>query len=301
MSEVTPTTAETNLAKKTDFANKARVREADFALMFTEGIRKLKEALGIVRLIPKQAGTVLKAYKADGTLVNNGAVGEGETIPLSKYTIEPVTFGELTLKKWRKGTSAEAIMAYGYNQAVSMTTDKMAIDVQKNVRDDLMTALSTGTAVEGKTLQAVLAQTWGKLEVLYEDIDNAVQPVHFVNPMDVADYLSTAQITTQEVFGMTYIKNFLGLGDVFTTNKVTKGKVYSTAKSNIVGYYVPVNGADLGEAFEFTSDELGLVGIHEHANYDNMTALDTVVSGIVFYPEYADGVVVGEIKASAAI
>ena len=40
-------------------------------------------------------------------------VAEGETIPLSKYTTEAVNYGEITLKKWRKATSAEAIIERG--------------------------------------------------------------------------------------------------------------------------------------------------------------------------------------------
>ena len=128
-----------------------------------------------------------------------------------------------------------------------------------------------------------------------------VQPVYFVNPEDIADYLSTASITMQNAFGMRYVEDFLGLGTVFTTPAVDKGTVFATAKSNLIGYYVPVNGADLGEAFSFTSDETGFVGIHEHANYDNMTAIDTVVAGIEFFPEYTAGVVKAEIKAGAAI
>ena len=53
--------AETNLIKKEDLA---RAREIDFAYRFGESIKKLMEALGVTRKIPKQAGTVLKAYKA---------------------------------------------------------------------------------------------------------------------------------------------------------------------------------------------------------------------------------------------
>lgn len=60
--------------------------------MFSENVKKLLEALGVTRKIAKQAGTVLKAYKATGTL-ENGEVAEGETIPLSKDKTEAVNFG----------------------------------------------------------------------------------------------------------------------------------------------------------------------------------------------------------------
>jgi hypothetical protein len=80
---------------------------------------------------------------------------------------------------------------------------------------------------------------------------------------------------------------------------VPKGKIYATAKENIVLYYIPVNGADLGEAFDFTSDETGYIGIHETPDYTNMTASDTVVNGMTFLADRIDGVVVATIGAGA--
>lgn len=286
--------AEANLIKKADLA---RAREIEFTYNFSEGVRKLMEALGVTRKIAKQAGTVLKAYKASGTL-ENGAVAEGDTIPLSKYKTDPVSLGEITLKKWRKATSAEAIVERGYDQAVEMTTDRMLRDVQKAIRADLFTFLATGTGTaSGADFQAVLAQAWGQLQVKYED--DAIQAVYFVNPLDIADYLAEASISTQTAFGMTYVEDFLGLGTVIMNASVPKGKVYATAKENIVLYYIPVNGADLGEAFDFTSDETGYIGIHETPDYTNMTASDTVVNGMVFFAERIDGVIVGTIGAGA--
>ena len=286
--------AETNLIKKADLA---RAREIEFTYNFSENVRKLMEALGVTRKIAKQAGTVLKAYNATGTL-QNGAVAEGDIIPLSKYTTVAVSLGEITLKKWRKATSAEAIVERGYDQAVEMTTDRMLRDVQKAIRADLFTFLGKGTGkASGANFQAVLAQAWGQLQVKYED--DAIQAVYFVNPLDIADYLAEASISTQTAFGMTYVEDFLGLGTVIMNASVPKGKVYATAKENIVLYYIPVNGADLGEAFDFTSDETGYIGIHETPDYTNMTASDTVVNGMVFFAERIDGVVVGTIGAGA--
>lgn len=282
--------AETNLIKSEDLA---RAREIDFTYRFSESIKKLMEALGVTRKIPKQAGTVLKAYKATGTL-QDGNVAEGDLIPLSKYVTEPVSFDEIKLKKWRKATSAEAIVEKGYNQAVVMTTDAMLKDVQKGIRANFFDFLGTGTGVAtGDTFQAALAQSWGQLQVLFEDDD--IQSVYFMNPLDVADYLATANISLQTAFGMTYVENFLGLGTVIFNSSVPKGKIYATAKDNLVLYYIPVNGADLNEAFSFTSDQTGLIGIHEAPDYTNMTASDTVVSGIVLFAERLDGVVVGTI------
>ena len=279
-----------NLIKKSDLA---RVREVEFVNLFGYSIKKLMEALGVTRKIAKQAGTVLKSYKAKGTLVD-GKVAEGETIPLSKYTTEAVTYKEITLKKWRKATSAEAIIDRGYDQAVDMTTDEMLRDVQKGIRKDFFTFLGTGTGTAtGETFQAALAQAWGQLQVLFED--DEIRAVYFMNPLDVADYLATANITMQNAFGMTYVENFLGLGTVIFNSSVPKGKIYATAADNIVLYYIPVNGADLSEAFTFTSDDTGYIGIHEEPDYTNMTASDTVVNGMELFAERLDGIVVASI------
>lgn len=284
--------ADTNLITK-DVLSKAQVREIEFVEMFQESIKKLTEALGVTRKIAKEAGTVLKTYKAKGTL-EDGTVAEGEVIPLSKYTVEPISYKEITLKKWAKATTVEAIQQYGFDQAVTMTSDRMLKDVQKGIRKDFFDFLGTGTGTAtGKGFQATLANAWGQLQVLFEDDD--IEAVYFMNPLDVADYLGSATITTQTAFGMTYIEDFLGLGTVMLNSYVPQGKIYATAKDNIVLYYIAVNGADIGEAFTFTSDATGYVGIHEQADYSNMTSKDTVLSGLELFAERIDGVVVGTI------
>lgn len=284
--------AETNTIMQADLA---RVRVADFNLQFTGNLQKLTEALGVTRKIAVQEGAALKMLKVTGNLAS-GTVAEGELIPLSKYTTEEVAVGEVKLNKWRKGTTAEAILKGGYDQAVGATTDKMVKDIQKTIRGNLFTFMKTGTGTAtGTTLQAALANGWGKLAVLFED--DAVETVFFLNPMDVADYLGTAQVDMQTLFGMNYIKNFLGLGDVFLNSNVEKGKYYATAKENIVLYYVNVGAGDIRSAFGLTTDETGYIGINEYADKDTARVIDLVMSGVTFFPERKDGIVVGTISA----
>ena len=282
--------AETNTILKDDIA---KVRVVDFNYQFTGSIRKLIEALGVTRKIPVQEGTALKALKVTGTL-ENGSVAEGELIPLSHYETEEVPVAEAELKKWRKGTTAEAILKGGYDQAVGETTDKMVKDIQKGIRTDLFTFMATGTGkATGTGLQAALAQGWGQLQVLWED--DAVETVFFLNPLDVADYLGDAQVTMQTAFGMNYIENFLGLGTAFLNGSVPKGKYYATARENIVMYYVNVATSELARAFGLTTDETGYIGINEYPDKDTARVMDLVMSGITFFPERIDGIVVGTI------
>lgn len=289
--------AEQNLITR-EVLKKAKIREADFTEQFGYSVKKLVEALGVTRKVPVTAGTILKTYKASGTL-QDGSVAEGEIIPLSEYTIEPVSYKEIELDKHRKATTAEAIVKYGYDQAVNMTTKEMLKDCQKGIRKNFFDFMATGTGRAAKsttTLQATLAQLWGQLQVLFED--DEIEAVYFLNPLDIADYLGTAQITTQTAFGMSYIENFLGLGTVFMNTSVPVGKVYATAKSNIVMYYIAVNGADLGEVFSFTSDELGYIGIHSDVEYKTLTTEDVVLLAIEFFAERLDGVVIGAINGT---
>ena len=286
--------AETNLIKKADLA---RVREVDFAERFAASVGDLTKLLGITRRMAKRDGSVIKATKASGTLLS-GAVAEGDVIPLSKYTTTQVTLGEITLKKWRKSTSAEAIVERGYDQAVGMATDAMLADVQRSIRTDFVAYLANGTATAtGVGLQAALADAWGKLTALFEDA--GAKTVFLVNPLDAAEWLATAQIPAVRTFGFTALKDFLGLGTVILTTAVTRGSFYATVEDNLTLCYIPVNGAGLGEAFTSTSDATGLIGIHEEPNYERMTAEDTVTAGIALFAERLDGVVKGTVAASA--
>ena len=270
-----------------------QVRTIAFNMLFTGSLNKFMEAMGITRKIPVQEGAALKAVKITGTL-QNGVVAEGDLIPLSKYQAEEVTVAEAVLNKWRKSTTAEAILKGGYDQAVGATTDKMVKDVQKKIRGDLFAFMATGTGTAtGDTLQAALANGWGKLQVLFED--DAVDTVYFLNPMDVSEYLGTAQVTMQTAFGMNYIENFLGLGTVFLNSSVPEGKYYATAKENIVAYYINVASGDIKNAFQLVADPTGYIGIREYADNDHACVNDLVMFGVTFFPERLDGVVVGTI------
>lgn len=286
--------AETNTIMQADLA---RVRMVDFNLQFTGSVRKLIEALGVTRKIAVQEGSVLKQLKVTGTL-ESGEVAEGELIPLSKYQTQDVVVGEIKLNKWRKATTAEAIGKGGYDQAVGATTDKMVKDIQKTIRTGLFTFMENGTGTaEGSSLQPALANAWGKLAVLFED--DAVESVFFLSPLDVADYLGTANIEMQTVFGMNYVENFLGLGTVFINSSVPQGKFYATAKENIVTYYINMSSGDIARAFELTTDETGYIGIKEYPDEKTARVEDLVMSGVTFFPERADGIVIGTIGATS--
>ena len=287
--------AENNLIKNSDLA---RVRQVDFVSMFGYNTKKLMELLGVMRLIPKQAGTVLKRHSVTGTL-EDGSVPEGDIIPLSKYQTVEKPLKEITLKKWRKATSAEAILDKGYDQAVDETNDKMLQDIQGKIRTGIIGSLTIvgQPTASGANTQAALADAWGKLANIFEN--DAVETVYFLNPMDIASYLATAQITVQQAFGFSYVENFLGLGTVILSAGVPAGKYYATAKENIITYYINVASGDIANSFNLTTDETGYIGINEYADNDHARVMDLIMSGVTFFPERIDGIVVGTIEAGA--
>lgn len=291
------TTAETNLIKQQQMQ---KIREVDFVNQFTHSsLAKLIEVLGVTRKIPMMEGTTMYYYTTTGTL-QSGSVPEGEIIPLSQYQRVKTPVGEITLKKWRKAASAEAIKKSGYQEAVVETDAKLLKDVQAGIRSDFFTLLNgaiTGSdTATGVGLQAALANAWGKLQVKFED--DTAEAVYFVNPLDIADYLAKANITVQTAFGMNYVKDFLGLGTVIMSSRITAGTFLATAKENIVMYYLTMNG-DIANAFGLTTDELGYIGIKSGYPTEERAQIESLVmDGIQFFVEYAAGVIKGTITAT---
>lgn len=289
--------AENNLITKNQMA---KVREIDFVQQFTHNsLAKLLEVLGVTRKIPMMEGTTMYVYKTTGTL-QDGTVAEGDIIPLSKYETTKQPVGEIPLKKWRKAVSAEAIMKSGYDAAVGDTDRALLGDVQKGVRgnffDFINSGVLDGSTATGVGLQAALANAWGQLQVKFED--DTAQAVYFVNPLDVSEYLGGANITVQTAFGMNYVEDFLGLGTVIMSSRITKGTFVATAKENLILYFLTMNG-DVANAFDLTADELGLIGIKSGYQTEERAQIESLVmSGIQLMVEYAEGVVKGTIAGA---
>lgn len=297
---------ETNVTKAADLAPEITI---DYTNRFATGIKKLQKLLGITALTPVSSGATIKTYKYT-TDIEDGNVAEGEYIPLSKVSRALDQTYSLTLQKWRRNTTAEAIQLKGRSAAINDTDSRFIAALQNEVKDDLFAAITgaTKTSAAGFNLQAALANMWGALTQIFEDYDGFADPdddgadgrfVFFVNPLDVAEYLGQATITTQTAFGMSYLKNFLGLGTTFTTAKVTKGTVFGTAAQNLNMYYVPATGGDLAQTFGLTGDATGLIGMTHAAVSTNATIDTLVMGGWKIFPEISDAVLKGTISGTA--
>lgn len=269
----------------------------DFVSRINSNIRELQNVLGIADLDPMSAGTTIKMWKMEQ--VNTPEqVGEGQEIALTKIQRVAAGTKELVLKKYRRNTSAEAIQKVGRDMAINKTDEKLISGIQKEIKYDFYAMLAEGTGEENAaTFQSGLSKAWAYLKKFHEDED--ASPIYFVSADDVAAYLGSAQITTQQAFGMTYIQDFLGLGTVVIVPAFEAGKVIATAKENLRGAYIPANSGDVARTFGLTSDSTGLIGMTHQPITTNATIDTLVMSGVLFYPERVDGIVQVAIGAAA--
>jgi hypothetical protein len=269
----------------------------DFVSKISGNITELQKVLGIAEMEPMSAGTSIKVYNME--VVNTPEqVGEGQTIGLTKVERKLAKTIELVLKKYRRNTTAESIQKHGRDMAINQSDEKLVKKIQKEIKQAFFDVLidGEGTAA-GVGLQATLANAWGALNVHHED--EGATPVHFLSPLDVAEYLGNAQISTQNAFGLSYVEDFLGLGTVVISPRVPKGKTISVAKENLHGAYIPANTGDVAKTFGLTADSTGLVGMTHQPITTDATVDTLIMSGVVFYPERLDGVIVGTINPAA--
>ncbi len=287
--------AETNATTTTDLEPAISI---DCVSKLTGNINELQKVLGITEMEAMASGTSIKIYKMEQVNTPD-QVGEGETINLTKITRKVDRTIDLVLNKYRRNTPAEAIQKVGKTIAINRTDEKLVSGVQKDIKKSFFNSLKAGTgSATGTTLQSTLAATWGAIQNFYEDED--ATPIYLISTDDAADYLGTANITMQQAFGMTYIADFLGLGTTIVSPNVEKGKIYGTAKENLHGAFVPANSGDVATTFGLTSDTTGLVGMTHQPISSNATIDTLVMSGVVFYPELLDGVIVGTISPAGA-
>ncbi|MGH2116582.1 hypothetical protein [Aerococcus sp. L_32] len=265
----------------------------DFVEQFGQRFRTLQELLGVQRTLPLAAGTLIKTYTSSVTL-DGTQVAPGDIIPLSQVTLEDGPSHELEWDKKRKAVTMEDIQKYGFDRAVTLTDNKLINEIQKGVRTKLLTQLSTGTATAtGTGLQQVMAKNWATVTAKFDEDD--VQVVSFINPYDAGDYLGNANISTQSAFGMTYIEDFLNNRVVFMSAQIPEGTVYSTADGNLVAAYALMSGGQINQAFDFTTDSTGLIGVTHDINKQRLQAETVTAYGIELFAERLDGIVVGTI------
>ena len=296
--------AKANLIMTNDIQVKAR--EIDFVTRFERNWEHLREILGIMRPIKKTPGAVLKSKYAEGTL-QNGNVGEGEEIPYSKFVVKEKPYVEMTIEKYAKAVSIEAIKDHGYENAVQMTDDEFLFQLQTNVTERFYNYLKTGTlSFTETTFQMALAMAKGRVENKFKQMHrNVTGVVGFVNILDVYEYIGAAGISIQNQFGFQYVKDFLGFNTIFllSDSEIPRGTVIATPAENIVLYYVDPNESDFAKAgLVYTvSGETNLIGFHTQGNYHTAVSESFAIMGLTLFAEYIDAVAVGTINTTQTL
>lgn len=286
--------AKTNLTTTADFSG-VKAREIDFVTRFSETWKAFADIMGIMRPIAKAPGTRLTSYRASGTLVD-GDVGEGEEIPYSKFGVESVSYADITLKKYAKAVSIEAVEKYGAAIAVQKTDNAFLKELQGGVLTEMFTMLDTGTLTGSEAdLQMAVSMAIGKCKDRFEKARlDSTNIVVFINTLDFYRYLGGATLTLQTENGLTYLKNFLGAGTVIITSEIGEGKVYATPADNLILYYIDPSNSEFSQlGLNYTVEgETNLIGFHASGDYSHAVGESFAIMGMKMWAEYADGIAV---------
>lgn len=279
---------------------------------------RLAEILGIFGVETLSAGTALKMLKVTGELNNaktdatttlpgtgtfslgsssGTAYVEGDEVALSKLSASWETVGEIKAVPYRKMTTAAAIQKSGYVPAVLGTDKKLVSLIRADIVKEFFSFLTSGTGTaSGKGLQAAAANVDATLgDAMEKNGDGSGSIVHFISRQDAAAYLGAAPVTTQTVFGMTYLQNFLNMTNVFLTSQVAKGTMYATPAENIHIY--GLDFAALAQAgLQYQQDGGGLLGVAHTPAYDHVSAETNVLRGMMLFPESKGYIVKGTIN-----
>ena len=297
--------AKSNLTVQSDIT--VAVREVDFVTRFGKNWDSLREILGIMRPIKKTPGTKLTSYVASmksGSLQGGASVGEGNEIPYTEFQVAPVAYGAITLEKYAKAVSIEAVNKFGAEVAVQRTDEAFLNELTGNVLDRFYTFLQTGTltSIEA-TFQMAVAMTVGrvidKFKKMRRDTSNIVV---FVNTLDAYKYLGAASLTLQNAFGIQYVKDFLGANTMILSSEIPQGKVIATPVDNIVLYYIDPGDSDFAQlGLNYTvQGETNLIGFHANGDYSHAVGESFALMGLTLWAEYLDGVAIATVQASGS-
>lgn len=276
-------------------------REIDFVTRFGNNWQALQEILGIMNPVAKENGTKLVSYTAEVAL-EDGVVPAGAVIPYSKQKIEEIAHADLSLEKYAKAVTVEEVNQYGAKIAIQKGDEAFLNELQGKVTDSFYTFVADDTAAmtgSYTTWQKTVAMAIGKVRDKFKKMrKNTTNVVVFVNTLDVYNYLGDASISIQSLFGLDYVKNFMGASTMIITSEIEPGTVIATPAENLVLYYAdPASFDELGLAYQ-TDGVTNLIGFHAQGNYGTAVGESFALMGMKLWAEYADGIAVLTVDAN---
>lgn len=287
----------------TDFTVEAR--RNDFVTSFAQNWNAWREILGVARPIKKQPGTVLKSYRATLTL-EDGKVAEGAEIPLSKAKVTEVTHADLTIEKYGKGISIEDVDKYGPEVAIELTDEAFRNELLGKIMGEFYDFALTGELKPtGATdFQSAVALAIGSVKNKFKTMrKDGSRVVVFVNTLDAYKYLGAAQLSTQTLFGIEYVKGFMGAETLIMAgeDEIPSGTVVAVPVSNIVDYYAdPSNSGYARMGLQYAVDpDAPMLGFAIEGDYSTATGINWAIMGHKLWAEYLDAIAVVTVPAEA--
>ena len=271
------------------------VREVDFVSRFARNWDALRQIMGIMRPIKKTPGAQLRSYTATVTL-ESGAVAEAADIPFSVANVVESYKEDITIEKYAKAVSIEAVNKYGAEIAVEKTDDEFLVQLTLSVLTRFFTFLNAGsTTAAVLTWQKALAKAKGNVIDKFNKMRKTVTDVvGFVNVNDLYDYLGEADITIQSQFGLQYVKDFMGYKTLFLLSEpdIEAGTVIACPVENIDLYYVDPGDSEFAKlGLDYTVDgETNLIGFHAQGNYGKAIGESYALMGLTLWAEFLDGI-----------
>ena len=280
-------------------------REQDFVTVFGDNWEALRAILGVMRPIRKAPGTKLVASKASVAL-QGGSVSEGDEIPYSLAQVAPVAYADVSIEKYAKAVSIEAVAKYGAAVAVQKTDDAFRNELQNAVLNKFYTFMKTGIMTsEWSTFQMALSMAKASVLNKFQQMRKTVTDVvAFVNLNDFYAYIGAASISVQTMFGMSYVKDFMGYNTIILLSDadMPRNMIVALPVENIDLYYIDPSDSDFAQlGLEYTvQGETNLIGFHAEGNYSHAVGECYALMGMALWAEYLDGIAVAKVVASGS-
>lgn len=228
---------------------------------------------------------------------------EGDEVTLSEFKLNKVLIGETNFFPYRWRVTAQALQRGGFENAFGRFVDKGYKQLRSDTVNDIFNWLNL---FNGATAAAPASGTWGLQQLVAhteETLLNTLEThresdtdiVHFMNRSDVYEYLANAAISTQTLFGMTYLENFLGIQKVFLSNRITQGTMIATPVANLKSYCIDFD--EIAKAgIEYQTDGSNLIGFAYGVAMDHVSAEVHAVRTLTITPEKEAFVVRGSMS-----
>jgi hypothetical protein len=232
------------------------------------------------------------AYVSTGSSAGRTYV-EGDEVSLSEFKLSKVLIGETNFFPYRWRVTAQALQRGGFDNAFGRFVDQGYKQLRSDTVSDifnwlnLFTDATVACPASGSTweLQELVAHSEETLlNTLETHRENDTDIVHFMNRSDVYNYLAEKEISTQTLFGMTYLEKFLGIEKVFLSNRITAGTMVATPVSNLKSYCIDFD--EIAKAgIKYQTDGSNLIGFAYTVAMDHVSAEVHAVRTLTITPE----------------